>query len=128
VIEVDESIESNTTNIPPMLAQPFIENSIEHGFKHKEGKGIIKVRIGSKNSILRIEVEDDGVGREKAIEIQLKQNKDHRSMATDITRERLKILNKKFKKKITLEIIDLKNEAGSGIGTKVVFEIPLSIA
>jgi len=127
VIEVDETLETETISIPPMLAQPFIENSIEHGFKHKDGKGNIKVRFGLNGNLIRFEVIDDGIGREKAIEILHKQNKDHRSMATDITRERLVILNKKHKKKITLEIIDLKNEAGTGIGTKVVFEIPLSI-
>jgi LytS/YehU family sensor histidine kinase len=128
VIEVDETIETETISIPPMLAQPFIENSIEHGFKYKDGKGNIKVRFGLNGNLIRFEVIDDGIGREKAIEILLKQNKDHRSMATDITRERLAILNKKLKKKITLEIIDLKNEEGLGIGTKVVFEIPLSIS
>ena len=128
VIEVDETIETETISIPPMLAQPFIENSIDHGFKYKDGKGNIIVRFGLNGNLIRFEVIDDGIGREKAIEILHKQNKDHRSMATDITRERLTILNKKLKKKITLEIIDLKNEAGLGIGTKVVFEIPLSIS
>ncbi|MBE9480960.1 MAG: histidine kinase, partial [Bacteroidetes bacterium] len=128
VIEVDETLETETISIPPMLAQPFIENSIEHGFKYKDGKGNIKVRFGLNGNLIRFEVIDDGIGREKAIEILLKQNKDHRSMATDITRERLAILNKKLKKKITLEIIDLKNKAGLGTGTKVVFEIPLSIS
>jgi len=128
VIEVDETLETETISIPPMLAQPFIENSIEHGFKHKDSKGNMRIQFGLNGNLIRFEVIDDGIGREKAIEILHKQNKDHRSMATDITRERLAILNKKHKKKITLEIIDLKNDAGLGIGTKVVFEIPLLIS
>jgi len=124
LIEVDEKIDTETMTIPPMLAQPFIENSIEHGFKHKKNKGTLKILFGLKNNILRIEVEDDGVGREKAKEILLKQNKDHRSIATDITRDRLKVLNKKLRQKISLAIIDLENVKGNPAGTKVTFEIP----
>ena len=42
-IEMDEAIDPETTLVPPMLAQPFIENSIEHGFKNKEGKGHMQI-------------------------------------------------------------------------------------
>jgi tetratricopeptide (TPR) repeat protein len=125
-VVVDETLETDTITIPPMLAQPFIENSIEHGFRHKDGKGNIIIRFDLFENRMRFEVVDDGIGREKAREILHKQDKDHRSMATDITRERIANLNKKRKKKITLEIFDLKDETGVGIGTKVVFEIPIA--
>jgi len=123
-IEVDEKIDAETMSIPPMLAQPFIENSIEHGLKNKKGNGIVEIRFVLNKDLILFEVKDDGIGREKAKEILFEQNKDHRSLATDITRKRLSILNKKLRKKITLEIIDLRNEAGLSAGTKVVFEIP----
>ncbi|MCD4729607.1 MAG: histidine kinase, partial [Bacteroidales bacterium] len=123
-IEVDKEIDPETILIPPMLAQPFIENSIEHGFKHKDSMGNMKIRFRLNDKLIRFEVEDDGMGREKAKEILLKQNKDHRSMATDITRDRLKVLNKKLKQKIVLAIIDLKDEKGNPAGTKVTFDIP----
>nr|NQU93208.1 histidine kinase [Bacteroidota bacterium] len=101
-IEVDEKIDKETISIPPMLAQPFIENSIEHGFKHKKSKGNMKIRVRLNNNLLRLEVEDDGVGREKAREILYKQNKDHKSLATAITHERIRVLNRKLKNKIQL--------------------------
>ncbi|MCD4682011.1 MAG: histidine kinase, partial [Bacteroidales bacterium] len=123
-IEVDENIDSETMTIPPMLAQPFIENSIEHGFKHKDEKGNIKIQFGLNGNLIRFEVEDDGVGREKAKEIQYRQDKDHRSMATDITHERLQVLNKKLRQKIILIITDLEDEKGNPAGTKVTFDIP----
>ena len=107
-----------------MLAQPFIENAIEHGVKHKKSKGNIFIRFTLKNNCIVFEVEDDGVGREKAQEILYKQNKDHKSLATAITRERILVLNKKLKKKITLRILDLKNDKGEPAGTKVVLNIP----
>jgi len=123
-IEVDEAIDIETITIPPMLAQPFIENSIEHGFKHKKGKGHMKIRFELKNNLIRFEVKDDGIGRDKAKEILLKLDKDHHSMATDITHERLQVLNKKLRQKIVLAIIDLKDEKGNPAGTRVTFDIP----
>ncbi len=124
-ITVDEMIDEEDMRIPPMLAQPFIENAIEHGIKHKETPGHINVRFHLQDDLIRFEVEDDGVGREKAQEIESKQTSRHRSMATSITRDRLNALNKKLKKKIRMEIIDLKDPDGQRIGTRVEFGIPV---
>jgi sensor histidine kinase YesM len=124
---VDKDIDEEQLFIPPMLAQPFIENAIEHGIKHKGSKGNIHVRFKLNEQTLVYEVEDDGIGREKAQEILLKQNKDHKSLATSITQERIKVLNKKLKHKITLEILDLHDEKGKAAGTRVIFEIPFKI-
>ncbi len=123
-VTVDKKIDLENMLIPPMLAQPFIENSIEHGFKHKEAQGTLEIRFMLRENMIVFEIQDDGVGREKAQEIEYKFNKDHRSMATDITRERLIVLNKKLKQRISLFISDLKNKNNEPVGTKVVFDIP----
>lgn len=125
-IEVDEAIDMGNTNIPPMLAQPFIENAIEHGIKHKSKKGKIVVRFKLEDGTIILEVEDDGVGRLKAQEILLEQNSNHKSLATSITTERIDVLNKKSRRKISMKIFDLKNDNGDPSGTKVRFEIPVS--
>jgi hypothetical protein len=124
-IDLDETIDEESIMIPPMLAQPIIENAIEHGIKHKESNGHIIIRFLRINEHILFEIEDDGVGRTKAMEIVLKQDKDHKSLATAITRERIAVLNKKSKKKITLNILDLKDERGKATGTRVTFEIPV---
>ncbi len=124
VIEIDENINTETMNIPPMLAQPFIENAIEHGIKPKEDKGHITIRFGSAGDMVRLEVEDDGIGREKARQIEKQTKQYHKSLATSITRERLGMMNRKRKQKIQLDIVDLKGPSGEVIGTKVMFEIP----
>jgi sensor histidine kinase YesM len=108
-----------------MLAQPFIENAIEHGVKHRQTPGFIDIRFTRKNHSIIFEIEDNGVGREKAREFESLSNDGHRSMATSITRERLDAINKKQHRKITLEITDLKNESGEAIGTLVTFGIPI---
>ncbi|MCB2220990.1 MAG: histidine kinase [Bacteroidetes bacterium] len=123
-IDVDEAIDPETIQVPPMLAQPFIENSIEHGFKQKSGKGHLKIQFKKNGKLIRFELEDDGIGREKAMKIVAEQNKDHRSMSSEITRQRLKVLSKKTRQKINLSIIDLKDEKRNPVGTKVAFDIP----
>ncbi|MBE0648974.1 MAG: histidine kinase [Bacteroidales bacterium] len=124
-ITVDEKIDQENMLIPPMLAQPFIENAIEHGIRHKATPGHIGIRFHLQDGLIRFEVEDDGVGREKAREIESKQKSRHRSMATSITRDRLNTLNKKLKKKIRMEITDLKDDTGKVCGTRVEFGIPV---
>ena len=124
-IDIDETIDKENMKIPPMLAQPIIENAIEHGIKYKEDKGKVKVRFKLNLNTIIFEVEDDGVGREKAMEMMLKQDKGHQSLATSIARERIQILNKKLKQKISFQIIDLKNEMNKPVGTLVTFKIPV---
>ncbi len=124
-IDVDEKIDTTEIQIPPMLGQPFIENAIEHGIKHKETIGHIQVSFRLEKMTLIYEIEDDGIGRKKSQEILQKQNKDHKSLATSITTERIQVLNKKLKSKITFSIEDLKNDKGETAGTKVGFEIPV---
>jgi len=124
-IRSDENLQADKIKIPPMLLQPFLENAIEHGFRQKETKGMIVVRFRMERNLLKIEIEDNGVGREKAMEFMLAHDKDHKPMATAITRERISLLNRKLKRKITLDIMDLKDEQGEAKGTKVVFGVPV---
>jgi tetratricopeptide (TPR) repeat protein len=124
-VEVDEEIDTETVRIPPMLAQPFIENAIEHGILHKGSKGRIQIRIRRSGDRVILEVEDDGIGRVKAQELIRQRDKYHKSMATAITMERIRVLNRRLKRKITMEIIDLKDEKGEARGTRVVFVVPV---
>jgi tetratricopeptide (TPR) repeat protein len=121
-IDLDKSIEPSTLRVPPMLAQPFIENAIEHGLRHKENQGFLSVNIERSNGALKMIVEDNGIGREKAGEMRI--NKKHTSMATSITRERLAVLSKRSKRKYYLDITDLKDQTGNPAGTKVIFTTP----
>ena len=123
-IEVDPEIERESMTIPPMLTQPFIENAIEHGIINVEDKGKIIIRYILDENIILIEVEDDGIGINKAAQLQRPGQKDHISLATKISKERLENLNKLEKGKIKMEIIDLSSIDVSLHGTKVTFKIP----
>lgn len=118
---IDESIDREKTFIPPMLAQPFLENAIEHGIFYKKGKGTIELRMIEENSRLFYEIEDDGVGLEAA-EIRKKSSgHSYDSLATLITKERLYTHAQRSIKSSDIEIIDKPSEKP---GVKVRFEIP----
>jgi LytS/YehU family sensor histidine kinase len=119
----DDSVDPENTIIPPMLIQPFVENAIEHGLRHKNDKGSLMIRFSRNDSKILCEIEDDGIGREKALSLE-RGNKDHKSLATFIIKERIEGLNKKFRKKIRLKIIDKKSENDKPLGTIVKLELP----
>jgi tetratricopeptide (TPR) repeat protein len=121
-IEIGEEIDPDTIAIPPMLSQPFIENSIEHGLKNSAKQGKILIRFSLDKELL-FEVKDNGIGIERSNTIK-EQNKTHKSMATTITMERLTILNKKKKNKISFNTEELKDKTGNIMGTRVSFLIP----
>ncbi|WP_146185874.1 tetratricopeptide repeat-containing sensor histidine kinase [Flavobacterium album] len=82
-ITADDGIDTETTYIPPMLTQPFIENAVKHGLAEKKEGGMIYVRFYKKQRKLYFEVSDNGKG------LTGETRKGHRSMATKITSERL---------------------------------------
>jgi tetratricopeptide (TPR) repeat protein len=121
---IDEEIEPENMRIPPMLIQPFVENSIEHGIKPLDKRGLIEIRFDLKGDYINVVVVDNGVGREKARKINEQDRPGHKSMAMEITKERLVYLNKKSNRKINFKIIDLIDINGQPKGTRVTLDIP----
>jgi sensor histidine kinase YesM len=121
VLHVDDDLLTNKAMVPPMITQPFIENAIEHGQLHSVKGGQIIVDMKEANSNLEITISDNGVGRKKSA--QTKKIRTHKSMAIDITQERIKILNKKYKFNGSLAFSDLDDQKGQG--TLVTIVLPL---
>lgn len=120
-LNISEELLLNKAVVSPMITQPFIENSIEHGQLHTIEGGKIVVDFKAKDGKLEIQITDNGVGRNKSAKT--KKIKSHKSMAIDITRERISILNKKHKFNGSLSIRDLDEK--KKIGTSVILILPL---
>ncbi len=117
-LETDPAINKEGLAVPPVLAQPFIENAIEHGFSGISYKGNIRISYTLINNGLLCEVEDNGIGYESGLQAKPHNNK-HHSYGIDITRQRVDILKKKFRMDARIEIIDLKNREKSGTLVKI---------
>ena len=98
-----------------MITQPFIENSIEHGQLHTIDGGFIKIKFAKVDGMLNISIIDNGIGREASRKN--KKSSAHKSMAMEITRERIDNLNKKNKTEGFLELkdFDLRNKTGTNV-------------
>ena len=120
-INVDESIDIDSFQIPPMLLQPYIENAIWHGLRYKEEKGMLAVNLEyvAANSI-RIIIEDDGIGRKKSATIKTQNQKKQKSKAMGNIGKRIAILNDMYKDKVDVHITDLNT---NGSGTRVLFTL-----
>ena len=121
-IDIDANIDPENVSVPPMFAQPCVENSIEHGLLPGKKDGRISVRYSLRNGLMMLEVADNGIGREKAAEHKPLMKKE--SISTRLTEKRLEHFRKILKEKqISYEIIDLY-EDGNAAGTRVVMMLP----
>jgi tetratricopeptide (TPR) repeat protein len=131
ILNVEEDLDPRNYEIPSMLLQPFIENSIIHGIQNKvkiserdkeNYKGELKVSFSILSEFLKCIIEDNGIGREKALEIKNNKSFNHLSLGMQITRERLNLISQRVNK---IDYYDLKDENNTTIGTRVEILIPL---
>ena len=128
-ILIDEKLDEEIVELPPMLIQPYIENAIKHGLLSKEGKGelVIKFELDKSNKTerLKIVVEDDGIGREVAAKLKMRSGTFHESKGMDITANRIREINKKYldTDEATIDIIDLYAD-NKETGTRVEIILP----
>ncbi len=123
---LEDKIEAAKIEIPPMILQPYVENSIWHGLKQKkEGKGklMIKVRRGERAIICTIE--DNGIGREAAELLKSKSGSKRKSYGMKITKGRIEALNQLANTKASVQIFDLYEDDGKSAGTRVEIVIPI---
>ncbi len=123
--EIAENLNSESIQIPSMIIQPYIENAIWHGLLHKETKGRLSITFKEKDGCIKVVVDDDGIGREKALEIKSKQVLKKKSYGLQITEDRIAILNKTQNSKTKISIIDKMDNTGHAIGTRVELLIPV---
>ncbi len=124
-VNIAENTSTGSIMIPPMLLQPFIENAIWHGLIQKRTKGTIAVDLRMENeNFLHISITDDGIGREKAAEMKSK-SATHQSHGLKVTSERIDMMNKLHSTGAQVHIIDLKDEQGNALGTRVELIIPV---
>ena len=118
-IHCSDEIDRETTQIPPLIIQPFVENAIWHGIQNKSSKGHITIQIDSdENENLKISVTDDGIGR-TASALLKKNQTTHKSYGIDITINRLHLLHSNN----SVTIIDLYDEINQSKGTQVLLTI-----
>lgn len=109
--------------IPPMLIQPFVENSIIHGFKNTKEGGLLTIRfLEITNQVLHVEIRDNGLGYQNTID---EKKSEHQSYGTKITSERLELFRQKYGGIFEYQIETLTDSDGNTSGTIVRMVIPV---
>lgn len=119
-INFPKNLEIDFIEIPSMLLQPYVENSIKHGIMPLEANGLITIDFKEQNDVLHCAIIDNGIGRKAAAQKQKNKEK-HLGKSTTITETRLNLLSKKGKDIVKVEYSDLNTEKG----TKVIIKIQL---
>lgn len=111
--------------LPPLLLQPFVENAIIHGVIPKKEIGSIAVRFTVEKDSLICTVEDNGIGFNESKAQKENSVVAHKSMALDITKKRLEMIESTTKQKTEFKIEEIKNNPEEISGTKVTLHLPL---
>jgi LytS/YehU family sensor histidine kinase len=115
-VETVKIDDKKRVRIPSMLTQPYVENAIWHGVMPLKEGGMVKISFRREDTLLKIEIEDNGAGIKPAKE----PGKDKALRGMQINRERLRILDPH---RSYIRIINLE-ESGEGHGTRI--EIQMS--
>lgn len=118
----EKSVQAEEIKMPSLLIQPYVENAILHGLYNKQGKGSLRINVTTDHDFLIFEIEDDGIGRAAALEIRNRNQSQRKSMGTQLTEERLRVLNNDTD--LPVLYTDLYSE-GKPAGTRVTIRIKL---
>ena len=110
---LDGEMEPTDVMIPSMIIQPFIENSIEHGFADIDYAGEIRVDFKQQHKTITIEITDNG----KGLSTPGTKTNEHISRASQIIKDRIYLLNIKLKTKADFSIDN--NKDGKGVIVKI---------
>ena len=125
-VQIDNTVNPADYYIPPMILQPFVENSVRHGLrfrKDKEGKVIISVKRQGDHLVCILE--DNGVGRKAALHYKSISPINYQSKGLSLTADRIEMFNKEHEQKISMQIDDLEDEAQNALGTRVTIHFPV---
>jgi hypothetical protein len=106
--------------VPKLVLHTFIENAIKHGIMSRADGGILKISVVKDKDYLILSIEDNGIGMARS---------EGQSTSTGkglkLTWEFYDILNQINKKPIKHSLIDLHNEMGESVGTRVEVWVPV---
>lgn len=129
LVKIDEKIDPHQCFLPTMLLQPIVENAIIHGLQPlKKNKKIeIKVKkVKKEKNLLRITVEDNGVGRKASQDRKQKMERKHTSYASQILKERIDIYSYLRREKTDFFMENI-NSSKKNTGTRAVLVFPYLI-
>jgi tetratricopeptide (TPR) repeat protein len=123
-INIAPDIDPKTSFIPPLILQPFVENSIKHGFHETDKSGHIEIEIQKKDDLLICIIEDNGVGRKKNMTSKALSGFKKESYGMKIVEERLRLISLTKNDRSRLIVDDLLDKEQNAAGTRITLYLP----
>lgn len=124
-VTIDDDINTDAIEFPPLLLQPVLENAILHGLALKEKDKELLINIYKTHDGLIIEVTDNGIGRKAAAALKENKRIKKKSLGVNLVAERLEYFSKTTNKESAMEFIDLFSPQGKPTGTRVKIRLSL---
>lgn len=126
VVSIDPAVDPAEYYIPPMILQPFVENSVRHGLRFRRDKnGVVTITVKRQGEHLICVLEDNGVGRKAAMEYKSISPINYQSKGLSLTADRISMFNQEHSEKINMVIEDLEDKFHTSLGTRVTISFPV---
>ena len=123
-IKTDAAIDVDEIKIPPMIIQPFVENSIWHGLMPKLGERWVHIQFEfNTDELLVCTVTDNGIGRDASARLKQNSHGPHKSKGLSLVYDRLNILRQQYGQAFEVTIKDLFDCNNVSAGTEVKLHI-----
>ncbi|MDF1696391.1 MAG: histidine kinase [Saprospiraceae bacterium] len=123
---ISDKVNVMSTMVPPMLIQPYIENAIWHGLLPKKSEQCnLKLIIDQEDDMLKIIIDDDGIGTKLSKLKKSSFNVSKKSFGMKIISERLEMINKIYHLNASVQLIDKSDISESESGTKVTLSMKM---
>ncbi len=120
LVEIEDTIDLDQIEVPPLFLQPFVENAIWHGIANQKENKHIKLCVFDEGSDVRIELIDNGIGIDQSLYHNSYLDKNRKSFGVKATEDRIKLLHNNEKVYLVIEDLASKNLSG----TKVTIKFP----
>jgi ligand-binding sensor domain-containing protein len=127
-IHLEGDIDIDSIEIPPMMLQPYIENSIWHGILPMQRPGTLIITVKELDNEIMFSIEDNGIGVEASLARKQRSGQEHISRGMEITRGRINLLRSMTNSELAVKgPYDVKNEHNETIGARVEIVLPIKI-
>lgn len=125
-VQVDPDVDVHHVELPAMMLQPYVENSIWHGILPMGRPGLVTIAVHNlPDGWVRVQIKDDGIGIERSLALKEGAEGDHISRGIEITKGRADVLRR-------LHLTDIRISGpeqvppteGSEGGTIVTIDLP----
>ncbi len=127
-IKIEKGIKTDEIEIPAMMLQPFLENSIWHGILPDERHGEIELSISEKEDYFALQIDDNGIGIDESLGRKTRETESHDSKGMQITQSRVALYRRMTG--LNYEVvgpIQVFDSVGFVVGTRVIVKLPKSM-